>query len=105
MRACAISRRVGMDRNQVAKWRRRYLRDGLGTLQDEPRSRRVALESWTRVQGDLGMMIAMFAGFFFVFIDVGRSWKAGGALPGVQSRPSPDQRALRICAAPAIHRD
>ena len=36
----AIGRQVGMHRNQVAKWRRRYLRGGLGALQDEPRSGR-----------------------------------------------------------------
>ena len=36
----AIGRQVGMHRNQVAKWRRRYLSGGLGALQDEPRSGR-----------------------------------------------------------------
>jgi transposase len=36
----AIGGQVGMHRNQVAKWRRRYLRGGLGALQDEPRSGR-----------------------------------------------------------------
>src|SRR5580704_3763354 len=34
----AIGEQVGMHFNQVAKWRRRYLRGGLGALQDEPRS-------------------------------------------------------------------
>ena len=29
-----------MHHNQVAKWRRRYIRGGLGALQDEPRSGR-----------------------------------------------------------------
>src|SRR5882757_624378 len=33
----AIGGRVGMHYNQVAKWRRRYLRGGIGALQDEPR--------------------------------------------------------------------
>ena len=36
----AIGGRVGMHYNQVAKWRRRYLRGGIGALQDEPRSGR-----------------------------------------------------------------
>jgi transposase len=36
----AIGGRVGMHYNQVAKWRRRYIRSGLGALQDEPRSGR-----------------------------------------------------------------
>src|SRR6266446_3925202 len=36
----AIGGRVGMHFNQVAKWRRRYIRGGLGALQDEPRSGR-----------------------------------------------------------------
>ena len=36
----AIGARVGMHFNQVAKWRRRYIRGGLGALQDEPRSGR-----------------------------------------------------------------
>ena len=36
----AIGEQVGMHFNQVAKWRRRYLRAGLGALQDEPRSGR-----------------------------------------------------------------
>src|SRR5580700_3029335 len=36
----AIGEQVGMHFNQVAKWRRRYLRGGLGALQDEPRSGR-----------------------------------------------------------------
>jgi transposase len=36
----AIGGRVGMHYNQVAKWRRRYIRSGLGGLQDEPRSGR-----------------------------------------------------------------
>src|SRR6266481_1767451 len=35
-----IGLRVGMHFNQVAKWRRRYLRGGLGALQDGPRSGR-----------------------------------------------------------------
>jgi transposase len=35
-----IGERVGMHYNQVAKWRRRYLRGGIGALQDEPRSGR-----------------------------------------------------------------
>src|ERR1700716_237454 len=35
----AIGRQVGMHFNQVAKWRRRYIR-GLGSLQDSPRSGR-----------------------------------------------------------------
>ena len=40
----AIGARVGMHFNQVAKWRRRYIRGGLGALQDEPRSgRKVSL--------------------------------------------------------------
>src|SRR6202790_5737022 len=34
----AIGERVSMHYNQVAKWRRRYIRSGLGALQDEPRS-------------------------------------------------------------------
>ena len=33
----AIGGRVGMHYNQVAKWRRRYVRGGIGALQDEPR--------------------------------------------------------------------
>src|SRR5262249_40395490 len=36
----AIGERVGMHFNQVAKWRRRYIRGGLGALQDSPRSGR-----------------------------------------------------------------
>ena len=36
----AIGGRIGMHYNQVAKWRRRYLRGGIGALQDEPRSGR-----------------------------------------------------------------
>ena len=36
----AIGDRVGMHFNQVAKWRRRYIRGGLGALQDCPRSGR-----------------------------------------------------------------
>ena len=36
----AIGRQVGMHFNQVAKWRRRYIRGGLGSLQDSPRSGR-----------------------------------------------------------------
>src|SRR6201987_860132 len=36
----AIGARVGMHHNQVAKRRRRYIRGGLGALQDEPRSGR-----------------------------------------------------------------
>src|ERR1700746_2817945 len=36
----AIGARVGMHFNQVAKWRRRYIRGGLGALQEEPRSGR-----------------------------------------------------------------
>src|ERR1700747_2535480 len=36
----ATGARVGMHFNQVAKWRRRYIRGGLGALQDEPRSGR-----------------------------------------------------------------
>ena len=36
----AIGEQVGMHLNQVAKWRRRYLRGGLGALQNEPRSGR-----------------------------------------------------------------
>jgi transposase len=35
-----IGERVGMHYNQAAKWRRRYLRGGIGALQDEPRSGR-----------------------------------------------------------------
>ena len=34
----AIGGRVGLHYNQVAKWRRRYLRGGIGALQDEPHS-------------------------------------------------------------------
>ena len=33
----AIGEKVGLHYNQVAKWRRRYIRGGLGALQDEPR--------------------------------------------------------------------
>src|ERR1700680_4016362 len=36
----AIGERVGLHFNQVAKWRRRYLRGGIGALQDEPRAGR-----------------------------------------------------------------
>jgi len=36
----AIGEKVGLHYNQVAKWRRRYIRGGLGALQDEPRSGR-----------------------------------------------------------------
>src|SRR6201998_1286479 len=36
----AIGARVGMHFNQVAKWRRRYIRGGLGALQEERRSAR-----------------------------------------------------------------
>src|SRR5215472_3463906 len=36
----AIGGRVGMHYNQVAKWRRRYIRGVIGALQDEPRSGR-----------------------------------------------------------------
>src|SRR5580700_4054596 len=41
----AIGGRVGMHYNQVAKWRRRYLRGGIGALQDEPRSGRKAISA------------------------------------------------------------
>src|SRR5207247_2261043 len=33
----AIGLQVGMHYNQVAKWRRRYIKGGLGALQDAPR--------------------------------------------------------------------
>jgi transposase len=36
----AIGLQVGMHYNQVAKWRRRYIKGGLGALQDAPRSGR-----------------------------------------------------------------
>src|SRR6516225_6976186 len=36
----AIGLQVGMHYNQVAKWRRRYIKGGLGVLQDAPRSGR-----------------------------------------------------------------
>jgi transposase len=36
----AIGGRVGLHYNQVAKWRRSYLRGGIGALQGEPRSGR-----------------------------------------------------------------
>jgi transposase-like protein len=35
-----IAQQVGMHHNQVAKWRRRYIRGGLGALQEKPRSGR-----------------------------------------------------------------
>ena len=49
----AIGERVGMHYNQVAKWRRRYLRGGIGALQDEPRPGRkgqskVQCKRWAR---------------------------------------------------------